>query len=104
MIYMINNKCQAVVKAATIKKGLMALKLMSTINESDEFFTALEEYNELFWSTHEELSQICQPYILSSSWEDARIGCQCLEEYFNIFKEQRTPAEEKASELCLKYL
>lgn len=104
MIYMINNKCQAVVKAAIIKKGLMALKLMSTITESDKFFEALEEYNELFWDTHKELSSICQPYILSDNWEDASIGCQCLEKYFDLFKEQRTPAEEKASELCLKYL
>ena len=101
---MINNKCSAVVKAAISKKYFAAVKVIAQVTESDEFFSALEEYDEIFWDTHKELSAICQPYILSGNWEDSKLGCECLEKYFNLFKEQRTPAEEKASELCLKYL
>lgn len=101
---MINEACLQIVKFALIKKSILVNKVMNTIIESDEFFDALSEYDELFWDTHKELSKVCDPYILSPNWEDAKIGCTCLEKYFDLFKEQRTPAEQKASELCLKYL
>lgn len=101
---MINNACMSIVKLALMKKFVLANKLMNTTIESDEFFNALSEYDELFWDTHKELSKVCQPYILSSNWEDAKIGCSCLEKYFELFRKQRTPGEQKASELCLKYL
>lgn len=86
-----------------MKKFVLANKLMNTTIESDEFFNVLSEYDRLFWDTHEKLHEVCHPYIASSNWEDAKIGCSCLEKYFDIFRQPRTLGEEKASELCLKY-
>lgn len=104
VIIMINETCMSIVKLALMKKFVLVNKLMNTTIDSDEFFNALSEYDELFWNTHKELSKVCEPYILSPNWDDVKIGTSCLEKYFKLFKKQRTPAEQKASELCLKYL
>lgn len=64
---MINEKCLQIVKFALLKKIVLGNKLMHTIIESDEFFDVLSEYDQLFWDTHEELSKVCKPYMLSSN-------------------------------------
>lgn len=94
----------SIVKLALMKKFVLANKLMNTTIDSDEFFDVLHEYDELFHDTHNKLHDVCKPYILSPNCDDVKIGCSCLDKYFDIFRKQRTPGEQKASELCLKYL
>ena len=69
----------------------------------DEFIEALRDYNEFFFTFHNDLSEILRPLILDNDMRVSAHGCQLLEECFNTFKIPSTEVEEKASEYCRKY-
>ena len=99
-----NNNFEAFVKNAIKIKRLLANKVMQTEFESEEFFQALNEYNNFFFDFHSKLELVLRPLILNDNFEVSRKGCFLLEQTFNEFKKQRTVSEKIASKYCLEFL
>lgn len=97
------NQIEALVKRALIKKFVLSNKLMLSEFESEEFFEILSEYNDLFFDTHNQISVLVQPMILSNNMTESALGCHLLSKYYEVFRTQRTVAEKTASKMCLEY-
>lgn len=93
----------ALVQSAKSIKMVKATIVVNSDIESEEFFNALSDYNELFFKVHEDLSEILRPLILDDNFKVSAVGCAFLEKYFNMFKTPSTEAEKIASKYCLKY-
>ena len=92
------------VKDAIIKKYKLAIVVVSTPIDSENFLDNLREYNQFFFDTHEAINSECMDAILSNNMAESSLGCHVLDKYFNLFRKPRTPAEELASELCMKHI